>query len=417
MDKSITRCLLVLCGILFMPAAILANLTIELSHQRGFYEQAFQVIVDVNGPNVRLKYTTNGKKPSNNIGQTYHQPITINATTTLSLLAFSDTDTAEVVHSYIFLDDIVNAPYMSNHITRHNHYATLLDSAFKSMPSIIVNTEEKLLVGDAVQSDYLLATVEMAFPNKSSDGFYVSCGIKTWGGSPTNPKKNYRLNFKKEYGAGKLKFDVFNDGYSYPIEPVDRFDNLLLRAGSQDGLNAEYGNEAEAQFIRNRFICDVAMDMGYPAPHGRFVHVFLNGEYAGHYHLMERPDEHFFKDYIFKEVDEDSIEVKKNDEYWNLPDTDQPYYQSLLGYANGLNSSINYAKMHDFINIDAAADYITLHQFMANFDWHDQQNTLLGAIPIKGAGPFEFVVWDVDFTLGGKGVISIGYEFNKHGAV
>jgi len=190
-----------------------------------------------------------------------------------------------------------------------------------------------------------------------------------------------------------------------------------LRAGSQDGLNAEYNNEANAQFIRNRFVCDLAMEMGYPAPHGRFVHLFLNGAYAGHYHLMERPDEHFFQSYIFPNILEDSIEVKKNDMYWNMPNDNPTFYQTLLSYSNGLSSQLNYEKLHDFINVDAAADYITFHQYIGNFDWHDQQNTLLGAIPLKGAGPFEFVIWDVDFSLGNKGVFSIAYEFNKHGAV
>jgi len=407
--------LILLCCILFSHTVV--ALEVQVSHQRGFYNQAFQVVIEGNMPDTNIRYTVNGAKPSPINGTDYTNPVSINTTTTLRVLAYNAIDTIETAHTYIYLNEIWSASYMSDHITKNQSYIPLLDSAFMAIPSIAVTIAGEVETEEDIEPTEIPASVEMLFPDGSNSGFYAPCGIKTWGGSPSNPKKNYRLVFKKIFGAGKLKYDVFDDGYNYPISPVNRFDNLLLRAGSQDGLNAEYNNELSAQFIRNRFVCDLAMEMGYPAPHGRFVHLFLNGAYAGHYHLMERPDEHFFQDYIFPEVDEDSIEVKKNDVYWKLPNAETPYYQTLLSYSNGLTSKLNYEKLDDFINVDAAADYITFHQFIGNFDWHDQQNTLLGAIPVKGAGPFEFVVWDVDFSLGNKGVFSIAYEFNKHGAV
>lgn len=416
MDKQIIRIQLILWYCIILSQVAVA-LELQISHQRGFYKQAFELTIETNEPNTKVRYTINGDKPFFNTGLLYTKPILINTTTSLQVLAYNLTDTVETTHTYIYLNKILSAPYMSEHIVKNKKYTPLLNSSFYAIASMAVTIPNKIKVGDDIELEQLPASVEMFFSDGSTTGFSSPCGIKTWGGSPSNPKKNYRLLFKKIFGSAKLKFDVFDDGYEYPIEPVDEFDNLLLRAGSQDGLNAEYNNEANAQFIRNRFVCDLAMEMGYPAPHGRFVHLFLNGAYAGHYHLMERPDEHFFQSYIFPSIAEESIEVKKNDTYWNMPNVNPTFYETLLSYSNGLSAQLNYEKLHDFINIDAAADYITFHQFIGNIDWHDQQNTLLGAIPIKGAGPFEFVVWDVDFSLGNKGVFSIGYEFNKHGAV
>ncbi len=417
MDKRISHIIAILlfCLIFYNNKAIAVEAVV--SHQRGFYNKAIQVIVEATEPNATIQYTINGSKPSINNSLQYSRPILINTTTTLRVLVYNEIDTTETVHSYIYLNEIRSAPYMSNHIIQNQSYIPLLDSAFQVIPCMAVTIPNEISVGEAIDLEQIPASVEMFFPQGNQEGFYSPCGIKTWGGSPSNPKKNYRLIFRKIFGAGKLKYDVFDDDYEYAIPPVDQFDNLLLRAGSQDGLNAEYNNEANAQFIRNRFVADIAMEMGYPAPHGRFVHLFLNGAYAGHYHLMERPDEHFFQTYIFSDAEENSIEVKKNDVYWNLPDPAPTFYETLLSYSNGLTSKLNYEKLADFINVDGAADYITFHQFIGNFDWHDQQNTLLGAIPEKRAGPFEFVVWDVDFSLGNKGVLSIGYEFNKHGAV
>jgi len=170
-------------------------------------------------------------------------------------------------------------------------------------------------------------SVEMFFPDGTS-AFQVHSGIQTWGGSPTNLKKHYRLEFKSIYGTSKLKYPVFDDdGYDYPIPAVNEFNKLLLRGGSQDALNCEYCDESQAQYIRNRFIWDVQMAMGYPAPHGRFVHVYVNGEYVGHYQLMERPDEAWFESYFFPEKIREDVEVRKSDKYWNQPVTPTFYDQ------------------------------------------------------------------------------------------
>ena len=40
--------------------------------------------------------------------------------------------------------------------------------------------------------------------------------------------------------------------------------------------------------MSNRFTDDSMLDMGNIAPHGRFVHLYLNGKYWGQYHLRER---------------------------------------------------------------------------------------------------------------------------------
>lgn len=236
------------------------------------------------------------------------------------------------------------------------------------------------------------------------------------GGSPSNPKKNYRLEFKKEYGPSKFKFDLFDSKNYKTIKPATEFDEILLRAGSQDGLNAEYGNEAEAQFIKNRFVYDVVLEMGQPAPHGFFTNVFVNNKYAGVYHLMESADEFFFKTYFFDNYKKDSIEIRKNRGYVNQP-VNPTYYSTLLAYSNGLNVQNNYQQLTNFINIDAAATYITYHHYFNSFDWSDFQNTLLAAVPYKADGIFEFSPWDFDFSLGAIGTFTNTYVYDRHGAV
>ncbi|MEL6842050.1 MAG: lamin tail domain-containing protein, partial [Bacteroidota bacterium] len=212
-----------------------------------------------------------------------------------------------------------------------------------------------------------------------------------------------RLEFKSQYGASKLDYPLFNDdGYDYPIKPTQSFDKLLLRAGSQDGLNAEFGSEREAQFVRNRFIFDVQMAMGYPAPHGRFVHLFVNGEYMGQYHFMERPDLAFFASYFGGSKAE--YEVRKSGEYLNQP-VDPLFYNQLETYAYGqdLSQEADYQGLADYLDTKQAADYLVFNHYLGNFDWSQNHNSWGGAKPYVGAGGYKFMMWDVDLTLDNVG--------------
>ena len=272
------------------------GLEISFSHERGLYAQSFSLQLTPSQPSANIRYTTNGSKPSPSSGTLYTGSINISTTTSFRAIAWSATDTSEVyTHSFIYLNDVISSSVMSTAITQDPLYGLKMESSLKALPYIS-------LVSPSIVSNNHVdiereTSVEMFFKDNTT-AFQIDCGIQTWGGSPTNPKKSYRLEFKSEYGASRLEYPVFeDDGYDYPIEPARSFNKLLLRAGSQDGLNAEFGAEAEATFVRNRFLMDVQMAMGYPMPHGRYVHVFVNGEYMGQYHLMERPDDGFFASY------------------------------------------------------------------------------------------------------------------------
>jgi len=370
---------------------------IEFSVERGFYDNPFSVELVADDPSAIIRYTTDNTKPSTSYGTIYSGPINISNTTSIRAIAYTGGGVIPVVtHTYIFLDDIITASYMENNITNSPTYGPQMRDALLAIPTIS-------LVSSDVNSNNSIDTevetsVEMFFPDGTS-AFQVHSGIQTWGGSPTNLKKHYRLEFKTIYGTSKLKYPVFDDdGYDYPIPAVNEFNKLLLRGGSQDGLNCEYCDESQAQYIRNRFIWDVQMEMGYPAPHGRYVHVYVNGEYMGQYHLMERPDEAWFESYYFPEKMKEQIEVRKSDRYWNEP-VNPTFYDQMV--------SAGYDE--DYIDKQQTADYTILNDYGANFDWGESHNNLGGADPIPGNGGYKFVVWDFDMTLGNVGVFGSSY--------
>lgn len=396
-----------LYALIFINTSAQTGLEIQFSEERGYFETDFDLSLSANDPLAIIHYTTDGSKPSAATGTLYSIPITIGTTSFIRAIAFNATDTTEVkTHSYLFLADVIASPQMSENITLNPAYSNQMLAALKALPAV------SLVSGQINSNDHIdveaETSIELIFPNQS-EGFSVRCGIQTWGGSPTNPKKSYRLEFKGKYGTSKLKYPLFtDDGYSYPIKPTQSFDKLLLRAGSQDGLNAEFGAEREAQFIRNRFIFDIQMAMGYPAPHGRYVHVFVNGEYMGQYHFMERPDGGFFSSYYGGSKAD--YEIRKSGKYLNQP-TNPSFYSELESYAatHDLNIETEFTGLKDYLDVTQAADYLLFNHYLGNFDWNQNHNSWGGALPYAGKGGYKLLMWDIDLTLGNVGGFQSAY--------
>jgi len=148
---------------------------------------------------------------------------------------------------------------------------------------IVANHDPRIPIFEDSNNDYLehKASVEMIYPDGRT-GFQEYAGLLNFGGGFTNfPKKSFRLNFRKEYGAGKLRHPIFDNVEYDSFHPVEKFDAFDLRSGSHD-------MQMRGAYMAARFVDDSMLEMGQIAPHGRYVHVYLNGQYWGQYHLRER---------------------------------------------------------------------------------------------------------------------------------
>jgi len=356
---------------------------VKFSVQRGYYSNNFQLTLSSHLSGAKIIYTTNNSKPSSTNGLVYGaEPLLISNTTTIKALAYNQTDTSQVIsHTYIFLKDVIEANYMDTSITQSTLYQPLMEQSFFSVPIISISS-------DAVQI-----------------GENFEPGIETWGGSKFNLKKHYRLEFKTKYGEDELNYPLFDD-MEYPIKPATSFNRLLLRSGSQDGLNCEFCDESKALFIRNRVMMDLQMLMGYPAPHGKFVHLLVNQQYEGVYHLMERPDHDFFKDYYFKETPKKEIEVRKNNDFWQQPNYLTLYDQLEIISQEDLSKPDNFNHLSKYLDVKQTATYLLLNDYGGNFDWSKERNNLGAATTTH---PYKFILWDIDLTLGNEGVFEETY--------
>jgi len=397
------RVLVVLLSISILTQ-VTAQIDLDFSHKRGYYDASFQLNITADKNDAIIKYTTNNSQPSPTNGITYTNPVSISKTTIFKAIAYNLTDTGAVrSHSYLFLNDIKTDPSLYPYITTNPAYLNMLDAAFKSLPVVSISSNA-LNSTNNIEVEIPVST-ELFYPDNSKKGFMINNGIQTWGGSETNPKKNYRLEFKEIYGDKKLNYKVFEpdnyDDTNYGIKPVDEFDVLVLRAGSQDGLNAEFGNENLAQYVRNLVMYDMQMEMGHAAPHGRFVHLFINGKYNGQYNLMERPDPAFFESYFGgNKLD---YEVYKNGEYWNQKDSIATLFKTIGYYVNlASDQSIKLTKKN--FDLDNATDYLVLMSYAGGWDWSDLQNCLSGGNINPGQLSYKYILWDVDYSFGNGGI-------------
>ncbi|HTD84943.1 MAG: hypothetical protein DMF06_16995, partial [Verrucomicrobia bacterium] len=146
--------------------------------------------------------------------------------------------------------------------------------------------------------------VEMIFGDGSRNGFNVTAGIRVVGGTspddqgtfPTagwkSRKLSMRLTFSGTYGETKLRYKVYDDS------PVDEFDTLVLDAGLNNVWSYNGGSDPDnqrrrAEYCRDQYMSDLENAVGGTAPHGRRVHVYLNGLYWGLHGMHERPDHRF----------------------------------------------------------------------------------------------------------------------------
>ncbi|MBL9170064.1 MAG: lamin tail domain-containing protein [Verrucomicrobiales bacterium] len=408
----------------------------QFSVNRGFFDAPFEVAISTATPGAEIRYTTNGAAPSATEGIVYSTPLTISRTTVLRAIATkpgytpSDVDT----HTYVFLDQVVaqshrsvtNAGYptswagvaadyaMDPRITTNATTAPRMIDSLRSLPSVFFSTSISNFF-NASRGFYANpnshgidwerpVSMEMVDTNGATE-FQENCGLRVQGGYFRDPnvtqKHSLRVLFKAQYGAGKLRHDLFQTD-----DAVREFDTLVLRAGANDGYAWGDAKDTE-QFIRNRFGGELNQAMGNPSPHGIFVHCYFNGIYWGLYEICERPNEDFSSSYFGGDpLDWDSNnagDVKNGDlsawtSFNNLTAAAKTTtdYQRMQG--KNADGSINPALPVYFDRFNYI-DYMMANIWGGNWDWPNK-NFWFGRLRTTNSTGFKFYMWDFENTMG-----------------
>ncbi len=413
----------------------------KFSHNRGFYDEPFLVDITTDTADAVIRYTTDGSTPSEDSGNVYSAPISITTTTPLRAAAFkagyqpTDVDT----HSYIFLNDVIhqtrpNDSYptrwgggvssdydMDPEVVEDEDYKDTIVDDLKTIPSISIVMDVDDLFGS--QGIYThpeskgiqwerAASTELINPD-GKEGFQLNNGIRMQGGYsrvPSNHKHSFRLLFKREYGPASLRYPLFDNS------PVERFDTLTIRGGYNytwhcgSGSGPGFGSSiGRPDFIRDEFARRTQLDMGRPASHGTYVHLYLNGMYWGLYDICERPDDAFSADHFGGEKEDwDSIASGTKDIYeTQVKGGDKNAWNEMMAivYEGGFDNQDNYEAIKRYVDIPNLIDYMLSIYFTGNRDAPTQiggsgtpWNFYSSRYRKPGAG-FMFYAWDSEWIL------------------
>ncbi|KAA3618385.1 MAG: T9SS C-terminal target domain-containing protein [Calditrichaeota bacterium] len=335
---------------------------LNLSHERGFYTQAFNLNIAADFENATVNYTLDGSDPlfsataksapaplqiwidpENSVGRGDTPGVVFRAVGMKNNLQH----TAVITHSYLFVEKVktqghpggewpdsgINGQYLryevSSEVANDNRYADLIDDALLDIPSISLVTDLKHLF-DSDSGIYVNAvyhgrdwerpvSVELLNPDKS-DGFHIDAGMRIRGGWSRHdeyPKHAFRLFFRVEYGEEELVYPLFEN------EGVDRFRKMDLRASQNYAWSN--GNIYENVMNRDVFSRDLQREMGQPYTRSRYYHLYVNGLYWGLFQTQERSEANFAESYFggkSSEYDVVKVDIGDNFNLYDIEATD-----------------------------------------------------------------------------------------------
>ena len=316
---------------------------------------------------------------------------------------------------------------MDPEVVNDPRYKDLIDDAMFAVPSISISTDLKNLFDpnygiymNALSSGYdweRPASVELLNPD-GSEGFQINAGIRIrggWSAHGDDPKHAFRLFFRKEYGEGKLHYQLFDK------EGVDEFDKVDLRT-SQNYSWSYPGHQGQYNIMnRDVFSRDLQGKLGEPYTRSRYYHLFIDGVYWGLFQSQERAEADYAASYFGGNVfDYDVIKPNGDTHAVEATDGNLTAYKEIWNLCSaGFGNNTNYFRLQglnpdetrnpdfkDLVDIDNLIDYMLIIFYAGNFDsptskfGSDQSPNNFFCIynRVKDDG-FKFFIHDAEHTL------------------
>lgn len=363
----------------------------KFSHNRGFYDAPFSLIITCDTPGARIYYTADGSDPIENEAPAagaaqYTGPVSISTNTAFRAAA-------------------IKTGWMPTNIDTHT-YIFGAGQAARSMPVVcLVGDEYETFYGpDGILPNATLRGIQWERPVSFefidlSNGvaFQEDCGIRVHGSDYTRPrytigedwdtcwinwwpnwnsnKFSFNLWFRSEYGNSRLEYPMF------PFINVDRFESIVLRAGHNDGCTP---------FVKDEWTRRLFQEMGHPQVTGIFGGFYLNGQYKSYYNPTARSDKEFYQEWYGTNNEFDVITQS------GVRDGDNVAWNNLLNYANShdLSNTADYEYVASRLDIPTFIDYLILQIHIGNFDWPG--NNWDAHRERSGEGKFRFSIWDAE---------------------
>jgi hypothetical protein len=405
----------------------------EFSVDRGFYDAAFPLRITSDTSGATIRYTLDGTLPTETTGTVYTGPITINKTTVVRAIAYRAGYVSSNVdaQSYIFLGQVIQQTgtglpaaaawghagpdwSMDPRIVQANPG---IINDLKAVPSLSLSMPWNDWFGANGQGIYISGTgierrtsVEMINPD-GTKGFHVTSAVEIQGGTSDlrwkDDKLSMELTFKEPYGPSSLDYPIFGeDGGA-----VKSFGGRLVLDGvlnwswvhAQDAAQRRF-----AKYITDQVAADYQAAVGGVAPHGRYMHLYLNGLYWGVYYVHEKPTEDFAADY--QGGDKEDYDVIKHSLDRPAVAGTKANYVDLVQRVNAFAAAptdANYQAVLDKLDVVDFVDYMIANFYGGNFDWA-HQNWYASYNRVDPNGKWHFHTWDAEHVFRPGGATASG---------
>jgi hypothetical protein len=389
---------------------------------RGLY--AAPVAVTLRGPPMQsVYYTLDGTPPDPATATLYTAPIAVAPPSDRGLVilrARAGADGPIITHSYVFPNRVLDQPAAPAGFpatwgkgpTTAGDYAmdpSVLDDrpsavlALAALPTISLVMAQRDLF-DVDTGIYMNPTQEgMAWERATSVEMFggaggielqVDAGVRIQGGSSIvgwkSSKLSMRLAFRGIYGTPHLNAKLFDSR-------VDELDTVVLDAHLNfTWIHPDATQRKRADYIRDRFTADLQNAVGSLAPHGRYVHLYLNGLYWGLYELHECAEEHFAADYLGGKTSE--YDVLKHNGTTVIAGDDVAWRAMFDLARQGLDDAGRYAAIQSYLDVDDFIAYMIVNLWAGNDDW-PVHNWYAARRRPPTAGKFRFFSWDAEHVL------------------
>jgi hypothetical protein len=314
--------------------------TVHFSVPHGFFNAPFTLLLTTPTGGANIRYTLDGSDPTLSNGLDYTNALTINKTTVVRAAAFKTNLLSSIVdtRTYLFVESILQQPaapagyptgnvwtptpgsivngsrayyQMDQRVVTNALYSNAVRQALVDIPTLSVASSIDGIFG-AVNGIYSHpnsrgagwerpCSMEIIYPDGSSSGMQLNCGLQIQGGSSRDPAKNakhsFRLNFKNDYGSGKLEWPLYTDTNVREYDRVD-IDGGINYWWHYVGTSGPEDQRQRAQCVRDQYVADLQVAMGWPSFHGKFYHLYVNGLYWGLQYLHDRTDESWAESYM-----------------------------------------------------------------------------------------------------------------------
>ena len=385
-----------------------------LSHEGGFYSNAFELTLTSANLGAEVRYTLDGAEPATN-STLYSAPIPIRsrAGTPNNLSAIPTVPGGQRPASEVFKGWVVRArAFQSNAmpsaIITRTYWVHAKGPSRYSLPVVALTADRRSFFDPAIG---------IYVPGNASGGNYSQRGpewerpvhvefyetdhrlvlaqdgdVKIHGNTSQNfPIKGLDLDATAQPGRQPFRHRIF------PNRNRSAFDHVLLRPSGHDHYMA---------FMRDELMQELGAETGAESQAARLCIVFLNGEYWGLHYLKEKEDAEFVSFYADLPVEDlDYLEG-----YAGAKMGDTIHYDALVRFLaeNDPATTANYQKVQTLMDVPNYIDYKACEIF--NYRWDIGNHRLWR--PRTPEGRWRWFQFDNDVGWGGFAALQPGWGYD-----